>query len=163
MAMVFATNSGMNAADVDKVRNTFPFADVEYLRFLAETGGLQIDMYQFFGSKDSSFTSLAEGWQRWFPSVKNDGNPIGEDPSGDCIALCRDGKIRLVSIYLDSVSQGIVLAGSFAEFLSDVLMGPRFPTLFPLGFSSADENEWTRFLRSQKWLTDGKAVDTKRN
>ena len=150
--IVFASRSGMDASELEEVKQFFPFVDEQYLRFLGETGGLQIDMYQFFGSKASGLTPLAKGWRRWVPVVKDGGIPIGEDSSGDCIVLCKDGEIRLVSIHDDSVDDGRVLAKSFGEFLSDVLMVPQFPTLFPLGYTSSYENELTRFLKSQGWL-----------
>lgn len=142
----------MEASELEEIKQSFPFVDEQYLKFLGETGGLQIDMYQFFGSKTSGLTPLANGWRRWLPVVKNGGIPIGEDPSGDCIVLCKDGGIRLVSIHVDSVNEGRVLAKSFGEFLSDVLMGPQFSTLFPLGYTASHENEWTKFLRSQGWF-----------
>lgn len=154
LGIVFNTGAGMNSAELEKVRQSFPFVDEQYLKCLGETGGLQIDMYHFFGSETYGFTPLAKGWRRWMPIVKDGGIPIGEDPSGDCIVLCKDGKIRLFSIHVDSVEEGNQLAKSFAEFISDVLMGPQFPTLFPLGYTSSHENEWTRFLRSQGWLFD---------
>lgn len=150
--IVFSSRSGMDPVELEEVRQSFPYVDEQYLRFLGETGGLQVDMYQLFGSEASGLTPLARGWRRWRQVVKDDGIPIGEDPSGDCIVLCKDGKIRLVSIYIDDVDEGRVLAGTFAEFLSDVLMGPKFSTLFPLGFTANHQNEWTRFLASQGWF-----------
>jgi len=152
LGIVFDIGAGMNALELAKVRQSFPFVDEQYLKCLGETGGLQIDMYHLFGSETDGFTPLADGWRRWLPVVKGGGIPIGEDPSGDCIVLCKDGEIRLMSIHIGSVDEGRVLAKSFAEFLSDVLMGPRFPTLFPLGYTPSHENEWTKFLRSQGWF-----------
>lgn len=152
LAIVFEAGTGLNGTDLEMVRKTFPFADHEYLRCLAETGGLQIDMYHLFGSDEEGFTSLSDGWRRWLPIVKEGGIPIGEDPAGDCIVQCKDGSIRLLSREADDTSEGRVLAQSFAEFLSDVLMGSRFTTLFPRGYSSSQENEWTCFLRRQGWL-----------
>lgn len=152
LAIVFAARDGLGVFDLDRIKQSFPFVDEEYLRFLRETGGLQIDMYQLFGSDVSGLTSLVEGWRRWRPVVRDEGIPIGEDPSGDCIVLCRDGMIRLVIAQMDNVVAGRVLARTFSEFLVDVLMGPLFPTLFPLGWTSEHENEWTGFLRKQGWL-----------
>jgi hypothetical protein len=134
------------------IEREFPFVDPEYREFLRFSNGLQIDMYNFFSCYDSGQNSIAKAVQRWKPTIGDEGLPIGEDPSGDGILLCKDGRIRLVNIYLNNAMEGRVLAISFSDFMSDVLMGPLFPSLFPKGWNVYHENKWTQFMRHNKWI-----------
>lgn len=152
LAIVFSDSHGANEDFLSNLRQAFPFIDDEYVSFLRETDGVQIDMYQLFGSGRSGFTSISDGIKRWKPIIGDDGIAIGEDPSGDCIVIGKDGRVRLVDYRMEQGQDGRILAESFSELVGDVLMGPSFPKLFPNGWSPAHENEWTRFLRRQGWL-----------
>lgn len=152
LSIVFSDRQAASDHFLDSLKRRFPSIDREYIAFLRETDGIQIDMYQLFGSEQSGFTSISEGIQRWAPIIGSDGVPIGEDPSGDCIVLMLDGQVRLVDKTMDHAHDGRVLADSFSDFITQVLMGPLFPTLFPNGWTPDHENEWTQYLRQQSWL-----------
>ena len=152
LAIVFAVCQGADEDFLSYLRQAFPFIDDEYVSFLRETDGVQIDMYQLFGSGRSGFTSISEGMKQWKPIIGNDGIAIGEDPSGDCIVIGKDGRVRLVDYRMQQSQDGRIMAESFPELVGDVLMGPSFPKVFPNGRIPAHENEWTRFLRRQGWL-----------
>lgn len=86
-------------------------------------------------------------------AVTQDGDvPIGEDPSSNCLVLTPDGTIQPISVQMDSATEGPVVAESFRELLTDVLMGERLLSPFP-DWMFANENDWTAHLRRQGWLT----------
>ncbi len=153
LAIAFSEDEGEpDLAFVHDLQRQYPGIDAEYLAFLQETNGLQLDMYVLFGSRSGKLETIADGFRRWRPIIQDGGVPIGEDPSGDCFVLALDGTIRLISVQMDSVTEGGVAADSFRELLTDVLMGERFLSLVP-GWTPANENEWTAHLRRQGWLT----------
>lgn len=153
LAIAFFEDEGEpDLAFVHDLQRRHPEIDAEYLAFLQETNGLQLDMYVLFGARSDGPTSITRAIRRWKPIIQDGGLPIGKDASGDCLVLVHDGTIRLISVQMDSVTEGGVVAESFRELLTDVLMGERFLSLFP-GWTPTNENEWTAHLRRQGWLT----------
>jgi hypothetical protein len=152
LAIVFSEGCGASEEFIAALQGQFPFIGADYLDFLRETDGVQIDMYQLFGSGRSRFASISDALNRWKPVLGDAGIPIGEDPSGDCIVLTRSGTVVLMDYQKDNVAQGRILAESFGDFLADVLMGKRFPSLFPREWTTKHENEWTRHMRRHGWL-----------
>lgn len=151
--IVFADSLCASESAVKHLKLQYPFVDEELLAFLRLTDGVQIDFFVLFGVGESRFTSIQTAAQRWsFLLNPIEAIPIGEDPAGSCFAMFPDKSVVAVDHTMNNLHQGRVLATSFSEFLGDVLMGAKFPSLFP-GSSPADhENEWTRFLRDQDWL-----------
>ena len=154
LAIVFSESlPGASETFIGFLRKEFPFVDEQYLDFLRNTNGVQIDMFVLFGSEESVFPSVIEGLKRWTDVLHGSGAlPIGEDPSGSCIAMSRDHKIILVSNDPPDPTNTRVLAADFGQFLDEVLMGPRFPQLFPGSWTVKHENEWTEHMRQQGWL-----------
>jgi hypothetical protein len=151
--IVFADSPGASEVAINRLKLQYPFVDEEFLAFLRLTNGVQIDFFVLFGVGESRFTSIQIAAQRWsFLLNPIEAIPIGEDPVGSCFAIIQDKSVVVVDYTMSDLYQGRVLATSFSEFLGDVLMGEKFPSLFPGSWAAEYENEWTRFLRDQGWL-----------
>src|SRR5687767_5381539 len=89
LSIVFScSDHGMPAELLESLRRHFPFVDPEYLDFLSLSDGIQIDMFVLFGSGESAFSPIESALKRW-SHIINEARamPIGEDPSGSCIAM----------------------------------------------------------------------------
>src|SRR5262249_50533587 len=106
LAMVFSDCRGADEEFLVNLRIQFPYVDNEYLTFLQISDGMQLDMYHLFGSGRSQFTSIPDGVKRWAAILEGRGIPIGEDPSGDCFVLCKDGSVRLIDHQMDRIEEG---------------------------------------------------------
>jgi hypothetical protein len=153
LAIAFSDAKGASEQFVESLRRELPFVDNAYLDFLRATDGVQIDMFVLFGSGGSEFTSLTEGTKRWGPLLEGTGwLPIGEDPSGGCIAITQEGRIVLLHLSMPEPNHAKEVAEGFSEFLDEILMGPRFVELFPGEWTNEHENEWTQHMREQGWM-----------
>ncbi|MCA9040109.1 MAG: SMI1/KNR4 family protein [Planctomycetaceae bacterium] len=153
LQIVFSSCTPAPETFIDLLRDRYPFLPETYLLFLKQTDGADICMFVLAGSGESSFPSIETLIKRWKPNLGSGPIlPIGEDPSGDCIAIIKDGSVVAIDYTIDSTDEATYLADSFDDFLDNVLMGNKYPSLFPGGLTPHHENEWTHFLREKGWL-----------
>jgi len=153
--MVFDAAEPADPTYLKELKVTYPALDADYIRFLSITDGAQIWWYTFAGSGRSSLPSLETLKTRWQPSIdKLDVFPIGEEPSGLCVAITQNGRIVQFDYRAECESDLIELAPSFDMFLDGVLMGERFYSLFDISPSEIEDNDWLEFIKKRGWLSD---------
>jgi len=148
LAIVFGSAPGATAEALDAIQRGVAGLPAEYIRFLAQTDGLQIDMNILAGTGKSDFPSLKRLEKRWREVIQERGGyVIGEDAAGAGFLLTPSGAIVLVDA--DPPHASRTIARSFAEFLDEVLLGPRYQVLFPNGLYEG--NVWWPLLRAEGW------------
>ena len=155
MIMVFSAYPGASGEMINRLKNKYPFADEEYLDFLKTSNGIVIETIVLYGLNDNQYNSMHDAEDLWgfVRGVGQDGIPIGHFPSGDCLILCIDGKVRIINYTMTDILEGDIIAESFSTFLNDFLMGSRFLELWlPHIWKEEDETLWTQFLRLKGWL-----------
>jgi hypothetical protein len=132
---------------------TYPFLPQEYLDFLRTTDGLQIDMCMVYGSGMTPFRSIPQAAELWRPILNlSRFCPIGEDASGRCFAVNREGEVWRFDHDPPDTGNARKLASSFSDFLDNVLMGSRFVELFDGHWANRRDNEWTQHMRQVGWF-----------
>jgi len=154
LGIVFDSAGPASEVFLASLKERYSFIAEEYLTFLRQSDGAQIWMYVLAGSGESTFPSIDRLIERWNANLGTAALivPIGEDPSGSCLALTEDGRVVLLDFKMDSPDEAEAIATSFDEFLDKVLMGNKYPSLFIGGLTPDHENEWTEYLREQGWL-----------
>ncbi len=153
LKIVFDSGNPTSEAFIASLRNHYPFLPDSYLSFLRNYDGAQIWMYVIFGSGKSKFPPIDRLAERWKPNLGNAAIlPIGEDPSGDCLAITNDGRVVKMDFTMDSPAEAITIAASFEDLLNNVLMGHKYPSLFGGVLTPDHENEWTEYLQKKGWL-----------
>ena len=154
LIMVFSEGEGrVSEQFLSKLASRFPFVDREYQDFLRTVNGLQIDLNVLFGSGENRFPSLDQADKRWRDIVDSSNYlVIGEDASGRCFALSRNGDVWRFEHDPPDQAKAWKVATSIAQFLNDVLMGSRLPELFDGYWGNRVENAWSRHLKDLGWL-----------
>lgn len=142
------TEAGAPAEFTDWLRSEYPFADEEYLGFLAYTDGAQLGTFVLAGSGQSTLPAIPSLIRTWRESVDVKAYlPIGEDASGAVFLLGRAGDVTLEETEPSAGRERV--AASFEEFLGEVLMGRRYLSLFPDG--TFPDDTWFAMLAEQGW------------
>ncbi|MBK9373259.1 MAG: SMI1/KNR4 family protein [Holophagales bacterium] len=148
LAIIFGSAPSASAEALDAIRRDVAGVPAEYIDFLRQTDGLQIDMNVLAGSGGSGFPSLKRLDARWRPVIgERGGCVVGEDAAGAAFLVTPSGAISLVDA--DPPHRVRTIASSFEEFLGEVLLGPRYQDLFPNGLYEG--NEWWPLLRAEGW------------
>ena len=148
LAIVFGSAPSASAEALGAIQRDLADVPPDYIDFLRQTDGLQIDMNVLAGSGGSGFPSLKRLDARWRQVIgERGGCVIGEDAAGAAFLVTPRGEISLVDG--DPPHRVRELAGSFEEFLDEVLLGPRYQDLFPNGLYEG--NEWWPLLRAEGW------------
>lgn len=139
------------------LRKKYPFISEDYYKFLKITDGADIAQCRLFSSTD--YVRGIEMYSNDYPETK--WFPFGYEAGGDPFLIGESGK---VSLGCGKTSSGNfnILADSFSEFLYDVLMGPKYPSIFRLKEEEftdfinkeveLEEDPWLAFLIEQEWL-----------
>ena len=154
MAIVFdEPKLGAGEAFLQRLVERHPFLPDDYLLFLRQCDGLQIDMCVLYGSGATSFRSIAQASASWHDVIDvNNYCPIGEDSGGSCFALSRDGAVWRFDQDPPDAHAARKMAATFSEFVDSVLMGARFPDLFDGKWQNRNDNEWSQHLKEQGWM-----------
>lgn len=153
MIMCFHEYPCASEAFIHELRSKFPFVDEEYIEFLRQTDGARFFVFALFGSERSWDRTILGETARWKREIDDGGVVISADAYGNPIVLCKDRRVRLLDFReIDKMEDGVVLADTFASFLSDVLMGDRLSLLMGGEIPADFESEWITHLRRHGWL-----------
>jgi hypothetical protein len=154
LAIAFSEGGrGAPESFLHELMQKYPFLSPDYVAFLRVADGLQIDTCALFGSGATPFTSIPKATKRWQTTMHlTQFLPIGEDASGRCFALNREGEVWRFDKDPTAPHNPRQLAASFSDFLDNVLMGDRFVDLFDGYWQNRKDNEWTQHLRQKGWL-----------
>lgn len=143
---------------ISDLQERCPFLDSDYIEFLSFTDGASFWMFEFCGSGASQMRALKDLARRWNPNVEAlKLFPIGEAPSGDCIAIRESGEVVQLDYRADADAECASLARSFGELINDKLMGSEFLSLPDVPSLDRGGNEWVDYLLQKGWLSIGSA------
>lgn len=154
LAMVFSEGTrGASEQFLLALRENRPFLEGDYLQFLRLENGLQIDTCVLFGSGESQFSPLGKAEKRWTNILDTSKYFVfGEDSSGGCFAVGNDKEIWLYDHDPPDPTNAKRLAIDFADFMTNVLMGPRFVDLFGGITANRVHRLWNVFMSEQGWI-----------
>jgi hypothetical protein len=146
---------GASNAAISLIQQKYLFLPQDYVDFLLVTDGADIAQCRFFGSAEhvraSEIYSEVYPKESWFV--------FGAESGGDPLLIDRAGKV-VIGVGKSYSGEFKFLANSFSDFLSEVIMGPRYPIIFGIKesefpeFIKEEEKEdpWLSFLIERKWL-----------
>jgi len=154
----FIKGKGAPYEFISKLKAEYPFVTEDYIQFLEMTDGADIAQCRFLES--NNYDSIAPQYggtyskERWMP--------IGYEAGGDPILLHNSGKIALGEGKSNKESF-IYLAENFSDFLCEVIMGPRYASIFRIVQDKYDEfyaeeleeDPWLAFLVENGWVKIG--------
>lgn len=146
---------GAPADLITKVRADFPFVSDDYLQFLALTNGADIAQCRLV--EGEGLESMPEQYGDVYP--KECWLPFGWEAGGDPLLLHESGKVAIGEGKSNDEAVEFA-ADSFADFLSNVLMGQRYAATYRIPdeeqlefyHTEIDEDPWLTFLVEQKWV-----------
>jgi len=138
-----------------KLKAIYPFVTEDYLQFLEMTDGADIAQCRFLEA--NNFDSFAEQYGQSYP--KKSWMPIGYEAGGDPLLLHKNGKIALGEGKANK-EVFTFLASNFSEFISEVLMGQRYASIFRIEKGEfnefyedeLDDDPWLAFLIQNQWV-----------
>jgi hypothetical protein len=146
---------GANDDFISMLRDKYPYISEDYIYFLKLTDGADIAQCTFFSS--TTFSRGAEMYSDIYP----DSNwfPFGHEAGGDPLMLHNSGKVA-IGHGKSTSGEFNFLANSFSDFLNEIIMGPRYPSIFRLEEKDytdfykeeLEEDPWLAFLIEQKWI-----------
>ena len=151
----YIKQSGASRHLIAKLQVDFPWVAEDYIRFLELTNGADIAQCRFVECErlGSSLEMYGETYptERWLP--------FGFEAGGDPLLLHKSGKVALGKGKSNS-EEFQYLADSFSSFLSDVIMGQRYASIFRIPqdehaafyAEAIGEDPWLAFLVEQEWL-----------
>jgi hypothetical protein len=150
VTVVDCAPSGAPTEFLDTLTARYPFLPADYLEFLRTCDGAQLDHCVLFGSGRHGFPSLGDLERRWTTEPGAEQFPFGEDSGGGALFISADVTVGLAEPQAPHEQR--IIAGSFNEFLDEVLMGRQYAALFPYGPPTADP--WLAFLQQQGWFPE---------
>jgi hypothetical protein len=147
---------GASNAAISLIRQKYIFLPQDYFDFLQVTDGADIAQCRFFGSAE--YISASEIYTEVYP--KEAWYVFGAESGGDPLLIDCAGKVA-IGVGKSYSGEFTLLANSFSDFLSEIIMGPKYPMIFGIkesGFSDfvkeeEKEDPWLAFLIERKWLT----------
>jgi hypothetical protein len=153
----YIKEAGANSETLSVLSTKYPFISEEYIEFIRVTDGADIAQCRLYGSSE-----YAHGEEMYSGEYKNnEWFPFGHEAGGDPLLLEHSGKVAIGTG--KSVSGEFeYIANNFSEFLSEILMGTNYPSIFRIGKENYSEfiqrelesgdDPWLNFLVKQKWL-----------
>ena len=147
---------GASDAAISLIHQKYLFLPQDYFDFLRVTDGADIAQCRLFGS--TKYIRASEIYTEVYP--EETWFVFGAESGGDPLLIGCTGKV-IIGAGKSYSGEFELLPNSFSDFLSEVIMGPKYPMIFGIkesGFSAfvkAEEKEdpWLAFLIERKWLT----------
>ena len=153
----YVKEKGASSESISELQKKYPFVSEEYIEFIKFTDGADIAQCRLYGTTE--YSNGEEMYSEEYP--KDIWFPFGHEAGGDPLLLHQNGKVAIGKAKNIS-GEYQYLASNFSEFLSEVLMGSLFPSIFRVNEESfgefikeeleSEEDPWLMFLVEQKWL-----------
>ena len=144
--------------EITELTESYPLISKEYINFLKLYDSADIAQCRLFGpsklKRAKEIYSDVFGVNEWFV--------FGADAGGDPILQNSIGEVYIAEGKSIEPEYSL-LANSFSSFISDVLMGEKYPLVFWIQNNEndfkefineeKDEDPWLQFLIEKKWLT----------
>ncbi len=151
----YVKDKGSSVEFIKNIRALYPFVTDDYIEFLNMTNGADIAQCRFL--EEDNFDSIAMVHSGSYPKEK--WMTFGLDAGGNPILLHESGKVALGEGKANKEIYTFV-ADSFSDFLSEVIMGQRYASIYriePDKFiefykAEIEEDPWLDFLIKIRWI-----------
>ena len=151
----YIKGEGASESFLKQLKEEYPFLPLDYFEFLKFTNGADIAQCVLVGN--DNFTMTVENYSDVFE--KENWMPFAWAAGGDPLLIHKSGKVALGEGKKNK-QEYIFVAGSFSEFLNEVLLGQKLGNIYWL---SEDEHQsfykeekeddtWIEYLIEQNWI-----------